>query len=114
MLEEDLSLLNKFYHGKKAWPDNILKIRQTIYKKRHAHKKRKATLNVNDEDEEKTSVSWHKKLKVDEELSEDDSTSGEDGLDLYLDDNDIIKMDDDERIWWFLAQGEENANQEMA
>lgn len=36
LLEEDLSLLNMFYNGKKAWPENILKIRQTIYKKRHA------------------------------------------------------------------------------
>ena len=35
-LESDLSLLNQFYNGKKAWPDQILKIRQTIYKKRHA------------------------------------------------------------------------------
>lgn len=35
-LESDLSLLNQFYNGKKAWPDEILKIRQTIYKKRHA------------------------------------------------------------------------------
>ena len=35
-LESDLSLLNQFYNSKKAWPDEILKIRQTIYKKRHA------------------------------------------------------------------------------
>ena len=34
--EQDLSLLNDFYKRKKAWPDHILKIRQTIYKKRHA------------------------------------------------------------------------------
>ena len=118
MLEGDLSLLNKFYNGKKAWPDNILKIRQTIYKKRHAQvmvdKKRKAALNVNDEKEAKTSVHWLKKRKHDEELSENDSASEEDGLDLYLNDSDIIKMDDDERIWWFLALGEENADQEMA
>ena len=36
LLEADLSRLNQFYNGKKAWPENILKIRQTIYKKRHA------------------------------------------------------------------------------
>ena len=36
LLEADLSRLNQFYNGKKAWPENILKIRQTVYKKRHA------------------------------------------------------------------------------
>lgn len=36
LLETDLSLLNEFYKCKSAWPDNVLKIRQSIYKKRHA------------------------------------------------------------------------------
>lgn len=35
-LEKDLSELNQFYNKRKAWPENILKIRQTVYKKRHA------------------------------------------------------------------------------
>ena len=50
LLEADLSRLNQFYNVKKAWPENILKIRQTIYKKRHAQvlmeKKSKQESNV--------------------------------------------------------------------
>ena len=121
LLEGDLSLLNRFYNGKKAWPENILKIRQTIYKKRHAQvlvdKKRAASK------ENRTSAprpEGLKKRKYEEDVGDADSAdsaSEEDELHfplpLDIPDHDVIRMNDDERIWWFLALGEENANPQV-
>ena len=99
-LEEDLSLLNKFYNGKKAWPENILKIRQSIYKKRHAqvafNKKKKASFKEYEKD---------KIIRRDdiEEETEESLTTEEDRL--YLN-PDIFKTDQDEKTWCVLALGE--------
>ena len=110
MLEQDLSLLNKLYNGKKAWPENILKIRQIIYKKRHARvmveKKKEKCRGL-----ERSLVM--KKQKYDEELSEEDSTTEEDYFHLDLQDIEIIKGEDDERIWQCFTVREENAYQEQ-
>jgi hypothetical protein len=120
LLEGDLSLLNRFYNGKKAWPENILKIRQTIYKKRHAQvlvdKKRAAT----NENQAPPPPEGLKKRKYEEDVGDTDSAtfaSEEEDLQfplpLDIPDHDVIRMNDDERIWWFLALGEENANQQV-
>jgi len=108
LLEGDLSLLNRFYNGKKAWPDNILKIRQTIYKKRHARvlddKKRAASK----ENQAPAPPEGLKKRKYEENVGDTDSadsTSKEDdlrfALPLDIPEHDVIKMNDDESAWWF-------------
>lgn len=108
-LEGDLSLLNGFYNGKKAWPGNILKIRQTIYKKRHAQ----VLLNKkNTTSMEKKAPLQHLKCirrheyKYHEEKVGNDSATGEENLKLNIADTDLIKTSDEERTWWLLALGE--------
>ena len=125
-LEDDLSRLNQFYNGKRAWPENILKIRQTVYKKRHAQvlvDKRK--LDVEGQ---------RKKAKICEETVASDAptrssepsdshasfgseyrdVAGPDAaiLDLNMEDSNLTEQwanGETEDMWWFLARGEHSA-----
>ena len=125
-LEDDLSRLNQFYNGKRAWPENILKIRQTVYKKRHAQvlvDKRK--LDVERQ---------RKKAKICEETVASDAptrssepsdshasfgseyrdVAGPDAaiFDLNMEDSNLTEQwanSETEDMWWFLARGEHSA-----
>eukprot|EP00982_Pelagococcus_subviridis_P013571 31265-Pelagococcus_subviridis.AAC.3 len=104
LLESDLSLLNSFYNGKKAWPDHILKIRQTIYKKRHAEvlvNKKIAAKNAKSEQVAARAFSDASDFdsRDDDRLSDDDSMQT---------DRDGAGIEEYAHEWWQLALEEPN------
>jgi hypothetical protein len=104
LLESDLSLLNSFYNGKKAWPDHILKIRQTIYKKRHAE------VLVNKKNAAKSAKSEQVAARAFSDASDFDSRD-----DDRLTDDDSMQTDrggagieEYDHEWWQLALEDPN------